>query len=144
MSAFLKKLTSKGTWRQVFICMRPPIPLPLHTVWIHTPVLIHPALLSVSCELVLNLALAPSWVSLGHLLKLKCAHSPLNLRILSSTSLPFTLMTVQVPNVSLVETKRFTVREGGGGRWTSENVRGVLVHRRGRKYQHDCLCIASL
>ncbi len=42
-------------------------------------------LLSVSCELVLTLALAPSWVSMWHLLKLKCEYSPLNLRILSST-----------------------------------------------------------
>ncbi len=42
------------------------------------------ALLSVSCELVLNLVLAPSWVPImGHLLKLKCAHSPLTFRILS-------------------------------------------------------------
>ena len=42
----------------------------------------------VTCELVLNLALAPSWAEMGHLLKLNCAHSPLNLRILSSTSVP--------------------------------------------------------
>jgi hypothetical protein len=27
---------------------------------------------------------------MGHLLELKCAHSPLNLRILSSISVPFT------------------------------------------------------
>ncbi len=39
MSAFLKKLTSKGTWRQVIICPRPPSPPmtpfpppPLHTL----------------------------------------------------------------------------------------------------------------
>ncbi len=41
MSAFLEKLTSKGTWRQVFIRLRPPSPPmydpilpapPLHTV----------------------------------------------------------------------------------------------------------------
>ncbi len=34
-------------------------------------------------------------------MKLKYAHSPLNLRILSSTSVPFTLMTVQVLNLAL-------------------------------------------
>jgi len=34
---------------------------------------------------VLNLALAPSWMSMRHF-KLKCAHSPLNLHILSSIS----------------------------------------------------------
>jgi hypothetical protein len=28
MSAFLKKLTIKGTWRQLFIYLRPPIPHP--------------------------------------------------------------------------------------------------------------------
>ncbi len=67
------------------------------------------ALLFVSWELVPNLALAPSWVQLGHLLKLKCAHSPLNLCILSSTSVPFTLTTVQVSNLSLTHTKRITV-----------------------------------
>ncbi len=41
--------------------------------------------------------------------KIKCAHSPLNLRILSSTSVPFTLTTVQVPNLSLTHKKRITV-----------------------------------
>jgi hypothetical protein len=43
------------------------------------------------------------------LLKQKCAHSPLNLRILSSTSVPFTLTTVQVPNLALTHVKRITV-----------------------------------
>jgi hypothetical protein len=43
------------------------------------------------------------------LLKLKCAHSPLNPRILSSTSVPFTLTTVQVPNLALTHKKRITV-----------------------------------
>ncbi len=80
MSAFLKKFTRKGTWRQVFICLRPPIPSPspplLHTI--HTPVLIH------------------------------------------------------------------TGKEGRGGRWTSEKVRGTLVHKRGRKYQHDWLYFQSI
>jgi hypothetical protein len=45
---------------------------------------------------------------MGHLLKLKCAHSPLNLSILSSTSVPFTLLTVPAPNL-LPQTKRITV-----------------------------------
>jgi hypothetical protein len=38
----------------------------------------------------------------------KTAHSPLNPRILSSTSVPFTLKTVQVPNFALrvIETNR--------------------------------------
>jgi len=29
-------------------------------------------------------------------------------------------------------------------RWTSEKVIGALVHKRGRKYQHDCLYIHSI
>ena len=44
---------------------------------------------SVSCGFVLNLTLAPSWVYMGPLSKIKSAHSPLNLRILSSTIVPF-------------------------------------------------------
>ncbi len=68
------KITSKGTWQQVFICLRPPI---------------------------------------------------------TSTPRPFTrcMNTYQLPH-----------RErgvGGGGRWTSEKVREALVHKRGRKFQHD-------
>jgi hypothetical protein len=46
---------------------------------------------------------------MGRLLKLKCAHSPLDLRILSSTRVPFALTTVQVQNIALTHTKRNTV-----------------------------------
>jgi hypothetical protein len=46
---------------------------------------------------------------MGHFLRLKCAHSPSTLRILSSTTAPFTIMTVQVPNLALTHTKRITV-----------------------------------
>ena len=46
---------------------------------------------------------------MGHLLKLNHAHSPLNLRIFSSTCVPFTLTTVQVPNLALTHKKRLTV-----------------------------------
>jgi hypothetical protein len=45
----------------------------------------------------------------GTIVDAKCAHSPLNLGILSSTSVPCTLTTVQLPNLALVETKRITV-----------------------------------
>ncbi len=45
----------------------------------------------------------------GTLVSLKCAHSPWNQRILSSTSVPFTVTTVQVPNLALTHTKRLTV-----------------------------------
>ncbi len=46
---------------------------------------------------------------MGQLLKRKCSHSPLNLRILSSTSVPFTLTTVQVLSLALTHKKRITV-----------------------------------
>jgi hypothetical protein len=46
---------------------------------------------------------------MGHLLKLKREHSPLNLRILSSTCVPFTLTTLQVLNLALTHKKRITV-----------------------------------
>jgi hypothetical protein len=38
-------------------------------------------------------------------MKVNCAHSPLNIRILSSTSVPFTPSTVQVPNLALSHKK---------------------------------------
>jgi hypothetical protein len=41
----------------------------------------------------------------------QCAHSPWILHILSSTSVPFTLTTVQVPNLELTHTKRITVHK---------------------------------
>ncbi len=34
--------------------------------------------------------------------------------------------------------------KGGGGRWTSEKVRGPLVNKRDWKYQHDCLYLNSI
>ncbi len=80
-----------------------------------------PTLQSVSSQLGLNLALAPSWK--GHFLRLKCAHSPLILRILSSRSAPFTLMTVQVPNLALTHTKRITVYD----QHTLQSVSSQLV-----------------
>jgi hypothetical protein len=46
---------------------------------------------------------------MGHLLKLKCSHSPKNVGILSSTSVPVRPTTAQMPNLVLVETKRITV-----------------------------------
>jgi hypothetical protein len=38
---------------------------------------------------------------MGHLLKIKCLDSRVNVRILASSSVPFTLTTVQVPNLAL-------------------------------------------
>jgi hypothetical protein len=47
---------------------------------------------------------------MGHLLKIKCVDSRVNVRTLASTSVPFTLSTVQVPNLALTHKKRITVR----------------------------------
>ncbi len=44
-----------------------------------------------------------------HLLKIKCAHSPLNLRILCSKRAPYTPTTAQVPNIALPHTERITM-----------------------------------
>jgi hypothetical protein len=46
---------------------------------------------------------------MGHLLKIKCVDSRVNVNILASTSVPFTLTTVQVPNLALTNKKRITV-----------------------------------
>jgi hypothetical protein len=46
---------------------------------------------------------------MGQLLELKCTHPSLNLRILSSTSVPCMLTTVQVPNLASAHKKRITV-----------------------------------
>jgi hypothetical protein len=62
---------------------------------------------------------------MGHLLTLKCAHSPLNPRILSSTSVPYTLTTVQVPNLAQTHTKRITDPKLKLGQ--INRVSGVLV-----------------
>ncbi len=46
---------------------------------------------------------------MGHLLKIKCVDSRVNVHILASTSVPFTLTTVQVPNLALTHMKGITV-----------------------------------
>ncbi len=46
---------------------------------------------------------------MGHLLKIKCVESRVNVHILASTSVLFTLTTVQVPNIALIHTKWITV-----------------------------------
>ncbi len=46
---------------------------------------------------------------MGHSLKIKCVDSRVNVHILASASVPFTLTTVQVPNLALTHTKRITV-----------------------------------
>jgi hypothetical protein len=46
---------------------------------------------------------------MGHSLKIKCIDSRVNVHTLASKSVPFTLTTVQVPNLSLTHKKRITV-----------------------------------
>jgi hypothetical protein len=46
---------------------------------------------------------------MGHLLKIKCGESRVNVHILATTSISFTRTTVQVPNLALTHTKRITV-----------------------------------
>jgi hypothetical protein len=46
---------------------------------------------------------------MGHLLKIKCVDSRVNVHTLATTSVPFTLTMVQVPNLALTHTKRITV-----------------------------------
>jgi hypothetical protein len=46
---------------------------------------------------------------MGQLLKIQCVDSRVNVYILASTSVPFSLKTVQVPNFALTNTKQITV-----------------------------------
>jgi hypothetical protein len=46
---------------------------------------------------------------MGHLLKIKSVDSRVNVHILASTSVPFTVTTVQA-NLALTNTKRITVK----------------------------------
>jgi hypothetical protein len=55
-----------------------------------------------------------------HLLKIKCADSRVHVHILASTSVPFTLTTVQVPNLALTHTKRITVYHVRGRYWSAK------------------------
>ncbi len=52
---------------------------------------------------------------MGHKLNIKCVDSRVNVNIVASTSVPFTLTTVQVPNLALTLTRRITVRKHRGG-----------------------------
>jgi hypothetical protein len=46
---------------------------------------------------------------MGDKLKIKSVDSKVNVHILASTGVPFTLTTVQVPNLALTHKKRITV-----------------------------------
>jgi hypothetical protein len=55
-------------------------------------------------------------------LKKKCVHSRVNVHSLSSTGVPFTLTTVQVPNLALTHKKQITVQVSNWRRLTGENM----------------------
>jgi hypothetical protein len=46
---------------------------------------------------------------MGHWLRIKCEDSRVNVNIFASTSVPFILITVQVPNLALTHKKWITV-----------------------------------
>ncbi len=46
---------------------------------------------------------------MGHMLKIKCADSRVIVNILASTSVPYRLTTVQVPNLALAHRRWITV-----------------------------------
>ncbi len=48
-------------------------------------------------------------------MKIKCVDSRVNVHDLSSTSVPFTLTTVQVLNLALTQKKRITVYDSHAG-----------------------------
>jgi hypothetical protein len=52
---------------------------------------------------------------MGHKLKTKCVDSRVNAHDLASTGVPFTLTTMQVPNLALTHKKRITVCMGISG-----------------------------
>jgi hypothetical protein len=62
---------------------------------------------------------------MGHLLKIKCVDSRINVHILDSTGVLFTLTTVQVPKIALTHTKRITVYSLFNGDWISEPIQGL-------------------
>ncbi len=60
-------------------------------------------------QIVLNFAFAPSWVQMGHFLKLKHAHSNVpSAHYFSFNKCLFWHKAVQMPNLALIETKRTT------------------------------------
>jgi hypothetical protein len=73
------------------------------------------------------LALAPSLVYMGHLLKIKCVDSRVNVHILASASVTFTVTTVQVLILALTHTEWITVK----GCCREKEKRGVVERRNG-------------
>jgi hypothetical protein len=65
-----------------------------------------------------------------HLLKRKCVDSRVNVLILASTSVPFTLTMVQVPDLALSHKKRITVQGAKVGKHIDHNctLHVLLTH----------------
>jgi hypothetical protein len=66
---------------------------------------------------------------MGHLLKIKRVESRVNVHILASASVTFTLTTVQVPILALTHTKRITVRRAMHVRNTSLSPNVLYVQQ---------------
>jgi hypothetical protein len=82
---------------------------------------------------------------MGHLLKIKCVDSRVNVHILASTCVPFTLTSMQVPNLALTDMKGITVYHSTAEQIKREEYQAVLLshdlglpHRIG---QHVQLCM---
>jgi hypothetical protein len=80
---------------------------------------------------------------MGHFLKIKCVDSRMNVHILASTSVTFTLTTVQVPNLALTHTKRITVYNmneekivniAEEGIIKNESIRRSKLYKKGRAW----------
>jgi hypothetical protein len=92
----------KRNWRQLFASLRP-LPLlgfkQICTFWISESDHIHTVIRFVSTSAKWGTCTVVS-VS-GTQVKIKCLGSTVNVRILASTSVPFTPTTVQVPNLTI-------------------------------------------
>jgi hypothetical protein len=65
---------------------------------------------------------------MGYFLKIKCVDSRVNVHILASTSVSFTLTTVQAPNLALTHTKRITVYSRLLDRYLNDVVNGFFLY----------------
>ncbi len=69
-------------------------------------------------------------------MKIKCVDSRVNVNIFASTSVPFILTTVQVPNLELTHKKWITVYIGEN-RPTAEKQRQKLTNGRAEKLEKN-------
>jgi hypothetical protein len=68
---------------------------------------------------------------MGHWMKIKFVDSRVNVHILASTSVPFTLTTEQMPNLALTHTKRITVYGAGRNDFDADKSISRAIERGG-------------